>query len=133
MSHRAIGAAIRSTGGSISNAALGELVNAERKASAHGLRLRYANLNARIATEKLPFAQVDIRSRYSYSVRIRGTDVHGNYLERHVTVQTNNSNRTRAEIEASALDAVSEEGQSDTMTDSEAMLVDGRQRQPRSI
>lgn len=133
LSRDAIGSAVRQAGIKISNESLGAIMREERAAIAHGNNLRNVNFNSRINTSRLPFAVSHLRERFSYVVNVRGFDANGNFIDRHTTVTTNNPNRTRAEIEDAARNAVSLDGQSDTLNDVEVIIDEGRQRLPRGI
>ncbi|MFQ6006780.1 MAG: hypothetical protein ACE5OQ_14910 [Woeseia sp.] len=104
-----------------------------RAIEAHAANLRFVPKNLTINTARLPHSLTRMNKQFAFWMRVRGRDAFGNLVDRHVTVSTDRRIISPQELEDTATQFVSEEGQSDTLTEATALLDFAVQRKPRSL
>ena len=134
LSSRAIERIVRQAGLSISRGrSILPIMRAVQAIEVAGANIRFIPKLLRINVFRLPTSLTFIRRNFSFTVRVVGRDIFGNLIDRFVTVSTDRTLVTPAEIEAAADNLVSEEGQSDTLVEVESTLQSGVQRAERSL
>ena len=129
LSSRAIERIVRQAGLPISRGrSILPIMRSVQAIEAAGANIRFIPKLLRINTMRLPTALTFIRRNFSFTVRVVGRDLFGNLIERHVTVSTDRALVTPAEIEEAADFLVSEEGQSDTLSEVQSTIQSGVQR-----
>jgi len=105
MSSRAIESSIRSAGLPISRGrSILPIQRALKEIDRHGRNLRFINKSLRVDTSRLPESITDIRKRFSYQYIVKGIDPNGQFIERQITISTDN-----ADITVGELDQIAEE------------------------
>lgn len=131
LSSRAIERTIREAGLPISRTrSIIPIMQSIREAEIAGRNIRFTPKSANIDLNVLPPALTNLRKGYSLNVRVRGRGSQG-FIERYVTVTTDRSFITPAEVESRALTLVEgSEASSDQLEDVE-VVIDSGQRQIR--
>lgn len=129
LSGRAIERIVRNTIGPISRPrSIVPLMRRIKEIEQFGVVIREIPKHLFMPTTRLPLAMTPIRTRFSFTVAIQGTDPFGNLIDRHVTVGINATTITPNMIEDDARFLVSEEGQSDTLINVTVEIDSGIQR-----
>jgi hypothetical protein len=99
-----------------------------REAEAAGRNIRFTPKSANIDLTRLPPAITNLRKGYSLNVRVRGRGSQG-FIERYVTMTTDRSVITPAEVEQLARGLVEgSEASSDSLEDVEVTIDSGQQQ-----
>lgn len=125
LSANAISLALKTAGIGIRRQALLDIVRAVKGVESSRPVLRALKRTARPNTARLPPAAHEILRDFSYTVKVTGTDAASNYVERHITISTNNTALTRDQIEEAAMQLAGGSGDSGGLVPDSAQIVTG--------